>query len=309
MLVNVVLRIPGLREVTFAGARLQILVGIPALLFVPGYVLVAAAFPGRSDPDDRETDRGRTIDLVERAALSFGMSVALVPLFALAVGSGWGLSLPVALTGYTVLLGVGVAFAAVRRLRLPPQSRHRVPARAWAADLRRSFRSPESAFEGAANIALALAVLLAVGAAGFAVATPYWSGPSSTFYLATENENGTLSTNDYPTSFTPGEGQPLVAGIVNDEEQTQQYTVVVALERVEDGSDGVTVVESNEIDRLQADVADGEEWTQRHTVTPEMTGEDLRLHYYLYRGGSAPAQPDAESAYRDTYIWIDVGGT
>lgn len=314
VLVNVVFRVPGLRDATIAGARIQTLVAIPTLLFVPGYTLVAVLFP-------RDTDRGAghreedglvglqsvgSVDLVERTALSFGMSVALVPLFALAIGVGWGFSRRAVLTGLTALILIGVALAAIRRLRLPPADRYGLPVDQWAGDLRRGLLRPDSAVDGVTNLVLLLAVLAAVGAVGYAAATPYQSGPSSSLYLVTENETGVHVASGYPTDFTAGDGQSLIVGIQNDEERRQPYTIVVTVERVRTDATQTTVIESQELGRVHPTVPPGATWTNRHTVAPTLVGEDLRLHYYLYRGTNAPSNPDSSSAYRDVYIWIDV---
>src|SRR5438034_9957229 len=47
------------------------------VLFVPGYVLTAALFPASYDPAKLD------IDWIERIALSFGLSIAIVPLLGL----------------------------------------------------------------------------------------------------------------------------------------------------------------------------------------------------------------------------------
>src|SRR5512147_965433 len=46
--------------------------GLGVVLFVPGYALIAALFPGKKD-----------IDGIERTALSFGLSIAVTPLIGL----------------------------------------------------------------------------------------------------------------------------------------------------------------------------------------------------------------------------------
>jgi len=48
---------------------IQAIIGLPLVLFIPGYVMSYAFFPKKKD-----------LDLMERVALSFGLSFALIPL-------------------------------------------------------------------------------------------------------------------------------------------------------------------------------------------------------------------------------------
>jgi uncharacterized membrane protein len=48
---------------------IQAIIGLPLVLFIPGYALSYAFFPKKKD-----------IDLVERIALSLGLSIATIPL-------------------------------------------------------------------------------------------------------------------------------------------------------------------------------------------------------------------------------------
>ena len=62
---------------------LRIILGIPFVLFFPGYILMAALFP-----------RKESMDNVQRVALSFGMSIAVVPLIGLVLNfTPWGITL------------------------------------------------------------------------------------------------------------------------------------------------------------------------------------------------------------------------
>ena len=54
---------------------IRVILGLPFILFIPGYILIFALFPCR------KTDQG--IDIIERIALSFGLSIAVVPLIGL----------------------------------------------------------------------------------------------------------------------------------------------------------------------------------------------------------------------------------
>lgn len=48
---------------------IQAIIGLPLVLFIPGYALSYAFYPKKKD-----------LDLMERIALSFGLSFALIPL-------------------------------------------------------------------------------------------------------------------------------------------------------------------------------------------------------------------------------------
>ena len=67
--------------VTTGAAR--IVLGVLFVLFFPGYTLVAALFPARN-----------SIGRIERLALSFGLSIAVVPLIGLGLNyTPWGIRL------------------------------------------------------------------------------------------------------------------------------------------------------------------------------------------------------------------------
>ena len=77
----------------------RIILGLLLVLFLPGYSLIAALFPRRDD-----------LDGIERIALSFGLSIAVVPLLGLALNyTPFGIRLLpilVVLSVFTVSLAV-----------------------------------------------------------------------------------------------------------------------------------------------------------------------------------------------------------
>jgi len=91
----------------------RIILGLLLVLFLPGYSLIAALFPRKDD-----------LDGIERIALSFGLSIAVVPLLGLALNyTPFGIRLVpvlVVLSMFTVSIAV---VAGVRRLGLPDGER------------------------------------------------------------------------------------------------------------------------------------------------------------------------------------------
>ncbi|MFP3909626.1 MAG: DUF1616 domain-containing protein [Archaeoglobaceae archaeon] len=87
--------------------------GLPLVLFVPGYALISALFPRNDD-----------LDGIERVALSIGLSICVVVFVGLALNfTPWGIRLgPIllSLSGFTLLM---VAATSLRRVKVPVQDR------------------------------------------------------------------------------------------------------------------------------------------------------------------------------------------
>src|SRR5712691_5934538 len=126
-------------------------------LLVPGYVLVAALFP-----------RNKEIDWIERIALTFGLSLASVPLLGLALSlTPLGIrSIPVAalLVAFSIVVG---AVAYWRRVRLPVAERL-----SGTVQLTLPGLKGDSLLEKVLTIAIAAIVFMAAGTLAYLIATP-----------------------------------------------------------------------------------------------------------------------------------------
>lgn len=292
---------------------LRVVVGLPFVLFVPGYALIAALFPEAGEPpepdsetrDDTSSDRSG-IDGIERVALSFGTSIAVVPLVGLVLNfTPWGIRLvPIVLSISGLTLGL-TAVAAKRRWALPEEDRFRVPYQQWFSAARTELLEPDTRADAALNVLLAISVILAVASVGYAVAVPKQGESFTELYLLTENEDGELVADNYPTEFIRGESKSLVVGIGNQEHEPVNYTVVTELQRVQIHNNSTSVQEERELRRLRTRLAHNETWHLQHNVTPTMTGTRLRLTYLLYKG-TPPAEPTVDNAYREVHLWINV---
>jgi len=301
---------------------LRVVFGLPFVLFLPGYALVAALFPeAGGDPDDEGAGHehggagdggdGGGIDGVERVALSVGLSTAVVPLVGLVLNvTPVGVRLVPVLVGVGAVTAAGAAVAARRRQLLAPEERFRVPYREWYGTARRELLVPESRADAVLNVVLVASVLLAVSSVAYAVAVPQQGESFTEFYLLTETDEGELVADGYPTNVTVGESKPVVVGVTNREHERMAYTVVVELQEVRstgpNGTD-VTVGRVTELDRYSVTL--GDDATDRRTVDvgPTRTGERLRLAFLLYRG-DPPADPSVETAYRETHLRVNVTG-
>jgi uncharacterized membrane protein len=293
------------------GTPVAVALGIPFVLFAPGYALVSLLFPGagpshRSGWTSPAQVRREGITPGERVALSFGSSLALVPVLALGLSLARvgfePLSILVAVFGLTLALSV---FAAVRRVDVPADDRFGVSVRDSASRLRGALFDAESGADVVLNVVLALSVVVALSAVGYAFAAPQDGERFSQLSLLTQ-EDGKYVTEGYPESFEVGEQKPVHVAVGNHEGESVEYTVVVQLQRVDQRPGGsARIVDRVELDRFGHRVAAGESWRTRYVISPTMAGENLRLVFLLYQG-DPPDNPTTSNADEHAQIWIDV---
>jgi len=294
-----------------AASPIRFLVAMPLLFLFPGYVLVGSLFPRtgtvrqnqrlggvRSLSNVRKLDR---VSLFERLALSFGLSVALIPFFAFLLEL-----LPVDAFGGTILWALtvfvflGALVASVRRLRLPTEDRFSLVAESGLG----SLAGTTSRAERIVNIALVVSIILAISMAGYALAVPQDGEQFTDLRIMTENDDGDLVLGDFPDEIDVADGEELIIGIDNHEHEPREYTVVVTAEQIVDDDGSIVVIDSTELDRFEVSLDDGERLVQPHTLNPGSAGE-FRVNYYLYEG-NAPSEPDEDSAYRHVHLTLSA---
>lgn len=265
------------------------LVGV-FLLFLPGYTFTTAAFPSGGS---------QGLDGVERLALSFGLSLAGVPMLFIAVQPTDGLTASYVVNLVTVPVVVFLLIGAVRRFYLPPNERYDI-------DIGGFVTRRLDGLDGSANldaflsVVLVASIVLALGGLGYAVAAP--QEPAATTSVSILTQNGTNYTQDeYPAQPTVGASNTLTLRVKNEEGRSVQYTVLVTLDSVT--SNG-TVTQRTEIDRFQREIEAGDVWNRTHSFTAR-SAQPNRLTYFVYIE-NAPENPTRNSAYRVVYLWLDV---
>jgi len=92
---------------------IRIIFGLPFVIFIPGYLFIFLLFPGNEE-----------IDIIERIALSFGLSIAIVPLVGLILNyTPWGIRLESVATSLSILVFILATFAVIRWHGLEPSKR------------------------------------------------------------------------------------------------------------------------------------------------------------------------------------------
>lgn len=298
-------------------------VGTVFVLFLPGYAFISALFPEawQSDTTDAVDETGgdtlfgsftrnrlRRLDGIERVALAFGVSIAIAPvlfigfsLFSIEFGA---YPTVLVLSGLTI---VCIEIAAIRRWHLPEEERFYVPFEEWSTTVKQGTTGANSVFGAALNVALAVAIVLAVGTLAFAVVAPPDGERFTDFYVLNENSEGELVAASYPGVLSPGEPEQIHIGIENHEQDTHEYFIVVQLHRVQSREDGVVVTQRHHIEQFSVTLAAGNTSTQQVEITPpnELVGDDLRLTFLLY-ADSVPESPNRANAYRSLHLWVDI---
>lgn len=246
----------------------RITLGVPFLLFIPGYALVAAFFPGRT-----------RLSGAERLAYSVALTIAVVMLDGLLLNYVWTIDvypLLISLEGMTL---PSLAVAWVRRRDLMADERIAF------------FRNEEQPMTAGVDILLiTLLVLAIIGAGGVAVYADIKNiQPYSEFYLL--GAEGKAA--DYPQKLAVKENGQLTLVLTNHEKQSVAYTVKIAQE------DGRTLIAGNEQTEVRVTLANGQKQSYAVTFSFDAAGDSKTLEFDLYKDGST-------QVYLRTYLRVDV---
>ena len=260
--------------VAFTSGVLRIIFGLCLVLFFPGYTLLSALFPGKGD-----------LSGIERVALSFGLSIAIVPLVGLILNyTPWGIGLYPILIAITIFIFAAAAIAWQRQRRLASQERFEVTFTIalpqWAG---------MSNLDKGLSIGLVVAIVAALGCLGYVISNPKQGEKFTEFYiLGLEGK-----AEDYPQHVMVGEEAEVILGIVNHEHQPLSYRVEIKINGVKNKEIGTGIL------------AHEEKWEQVVGFTPEEVGVKQRVEFWLYK--DAEAQPYFEAPLH-LYIDVDGGG-
>lgn len=257
--------------VFWGGSPVSLVLGLIFALFSPGYTLVAAIFTKRDD-----------LDIVRRLALSFGLSIVVVPFIGVFFNyTRWGINLYPVLLSLLAFIIVAAAVAWYRRRRLPPEERFEP-----------RFRLRLSQFWGGHHLLdralLVLLVVVIIGAMGvlvYVARPPVVEQAFTEFYMLGPEGKA----ENYPDVIVLGEEATVTLGIVNHELATTDYSIRIVMGEEEVG--GVATIT----------LAGEEKWEQRVSFTPLGVGEEQKVEFRLYKGNE-------NTPYHVLDLWVDVVG-
>jgi len=252
---------------------IRIPLGLLMVLFIPGYTLIAALFPKKDD-----------LDGIERLALSFGLSIAVVPLIGLGLNyTPWGIrltSVVISLAIFTIAMALAARY---RRLSLPEEERFSVEPRKNPDTLKSEFSAGDKTrLDRALTLLLVLSILLSIAALVYVIVTPKQGEKFTEFYILGPGGKAY----DYPTNVTAGNRSTVIVGVVNHEYAAVNYSMQMNL---------------NNFTFLQRDIEleHNQTWEQPVSYTIHKIGDGQKLQFLLYKEGNF-------TPYRDLHLWVNV---
>jgi uncharacterized membrane protein len=249
------------------------------MLFFPGYTLITALFPGKSG-----------LQGIERLALSFGLSIAVLPLIGLILNyTPWGIRLHPILISLTVFIMTMCTIAFLRRNRLSDDDKYDFgsmltirKARAKEEPMLPSLKNKKW-MDRLLNIMLALASVVCICTIVYAIATPKTGEKFSEFYILGPEGKA----ENYPRDVKLGSPISLTIGVMNHEQTETTYTVKVII-------DGVN-------NRVLPMITLAPERKQEQVIsfTPAKVGENQKVEFLLFK--NAETEP-----YLTLHIWVNV---
>jgi len=306
----------------------RIPLGLVMVLFVPGYTLIAALFPKIGD-----------LEGIERIALSFGLSIAVVPLIGLALNyTPWGIRLvPVVIS--LVIFTIAMASAAYwRRMSIPPEERFSIQFSEKMGSLKREILADEKGrLDKALTVILILTIIMSIAALVYVIVTPKQGEKFTEFYILGMGGKAY----DYPTSVEAGNKSTVIVGVVNHEYMLVNYTMRISLNNtsIDDTSTNSTSIinstsynstllnstpmqhatmnhssmenvslEDNSrvtysILSMNLTLQNNETWERPVTYILNNTGDRQKLEFLLYKEGNFT------ESYRDLHLWVNVTNT
>jgi uncharacterized membrane protein len=253
--------------VVLTSGALRIAIGALFLIFFPGYALVAALFP-----------RKDSLDAIERVALSFGLSIVVVPLIGLILNYAWEIRVYPVVVSVASFIVIASVVALYRRRSLPKEQRF---------EPRLRIKLPHwdhwSKMDKALSVVLAFSMVAAIGAMAYAVAVHRVGERFTEFYVL--DPGGTAQY--YPTKLMVGQPGEVILRVVNHEREDSSYHIEVSI-------DSEKMQEVGPIS-----LANGEKWEEKVTFVPTKAGEGQKIEFLLHKGEES--QP-----YHELYLWIDV---
>jgi len=185
---------------------IRIIIGIPIVMFIPGYVTVFSLFPTK-----------KRINLIERIGLSLGLSIAILPLIAIGLYyTPWGIELaPVLFSIYAYIVCIG-SIAIFRWINIKAEKR-------FIVIINLSFPKFKDKLHLILSVVLIIFIITTAIYFVYVISIPkprdkftefYWLGPTG-------------KAGEYNRNISKNERLSIIIGLANHEYKRIDYTIEV----------------------------------------------------------------------------------
>ncbi len=238
---------------------LRVVVSLPAILFFPGYTLLATLFPRKGGLKD-----------IERFALGCGISLAVVAITGLILNYTLGLSLNSVLYSLVAFVVIASIIAMIRQRDLPDAEKD-----FFAISF--AWWGKQSILERILSVILILVVCGTIGVLIYTIAVPKTGSAYSELYVL--NSQGVAD--NYPSDIKAGDTGNVILVIINHENRMAVYRIEVQIDN--DSNDGIDPVTLGTIDNI---TLENEQKYETHaSFTPQITGDGQKVYFILFKDG------------------------
>jgi uncharacterized membrane protein len=272
----------------------RVILGLPFLMFFPGYTLTAVLFVKKEGMSN-----------IEWIALSFGMSIAVTALIGFGLNyTPWGIRLESVLYSMTAFIFATSTIAIVRRILVLKINK-------FTTEFTLCLRGWERiTVDKLLSIIIVVVIIIAFGTLGYTIVAPKIGERFTEFYIVGIKDKA----EDYPTEYVMNNGQisqviysngtidvssmsgKVTVTIVNHEQQAVVYSVKMTIngEQVDINSNGTLTDILGPIYLKQ-----GEKWENEIGITPDHVGDNQKVELSLFKGSGTIAEDSL-------HFWINV---
>jgi len=291
---------------------IRMIIGLPFLLFIPGYILIFVLFP------TKKTNKG--INVLERISLSFGLSLAIVTLIGLALNyTPQGIRLgPILLSIFFFILSIG-SIGVYRWSKTTHDERYII-------SIHISFPQSKHTLDKALLLLLITSILIATASFIYIGITPPTAEKFTEFYLLGPEGKA----EQYSQNISLGENVQGIIGIGNHEYRTVNYTVEIWLlnqtityNETEQKNDTIIhnmwFIDTQQVMLPHVEIKLDDPWTPQweyNYIFPINKQGTFALTFLLYTTLAEnysneidykdTAEEKINNAYRELHLWITV---
>ena len=271
---------------------------IPLMFFIPGYSLSTALFPKKGD-----------ISIIERIAISFGFSIAVVPLVGLGLNfTPWGIRLDPIVISLTIFTLLTILVAYYRRVNLPFEERFNVPFHVIGHRIHQEFlRSEKTKTDRFLSVVLNLVIIIAILTAIYVIIFPNEGERYTEFFILGENRTA----DKYPDLINSGQDYSMYVGIGNHEKGDVKYTIEtwMLLTEFDSLTNSSHILAMDPHDRLSLTLSDNETTIVPYNLSVNKIGYN-RVEFLLFKdtipGPDVIGSDRINASYRDVNLWITI---